>query len=303
MARSLSVLGSLRAGCVLIFAVLSLFWVQSVVQQNPASGGYQLFEPSAFANIADNPLNAIEKFSASLENAPECCNAPNTGVPCCFVAGTPVKTPDGYKNIEELVVGDEVLSQNIETGAIEANAVTDTFVRPISEIKTFYKLKIGSSEKSEDLFVTGEHPFWVTDLEEWVTVDDLQVGALLTNHQGEELTVQAKVLETELQQTFNITVAGNNNYFAGELETLVHNCSANQIRQQIAKGQAPSSVKRIDTAEASVPGSQDHIEFSDGRALNKDGTWRHGTGGGSGTGTLTNKEKKWLESIGWTIPE
>jgi hypothetical protein len=37
--------------------------------------------------------------------------------------------------------------------------------------------------------------------------------------------------------------------------------------------------------------------------MNKDGTWRHGTGGGSGTGTLTNKEKKWLKSIGWTISD
>jgi hypothetical protein len=140
------------------------------------------------------------------------------------VAGTPVKTTSGYKNIEELVVGDEVLSQNVETGAIETNVVTDTHIRPISEIKTFYKLTIGAESSSEELFVTGEHPFWVTDRQEWVTVDDIEVGAKLTNHQGEELSIQGKALQSELQQTYNITVSGNNNYFAGKLETLVHNC-------------------------------------------------------------------------------
>jgi hypothetical protein len=163
-------------------------------------------------------------------------------LPCCFVAGTSIKTTDGYKNIEDLKVGDEVLSQNVETGAIETSLVTDTHIRPISEIKTFYKLTVGVGSQNEDLFVTGEHPFWVTDKQEWITVDEIQVGARLTNHQGEELSVQAKVLQTELQQTYNITVSGNNNYFAGKLETLVHNCG--EIVGRTANGRPIHAVGR-----------------------------------------------------------
>ena len=173
---------------------------------------------------AASGFNKLTKKFTFDDKGPNGASGTNKGLPCCFVAGTPVKTTGGYKNIEELVVGDEVLSQNVETGAIGTNVVTDTHIRPISEIKTFYKLTIGSRDKSEELFVTGEHPFWVTDEQKWVTVDDIEIGAKLTNHQGHALTVQAKIRQTELQQTYNITVAGNNNYFAGRLETLVHNC-------------------------------------------------------------------------------
>ena len=30
----------------------------------------------------------------------------------CFVAGTPIRTPDGFRRIEEIAVGDEVLSRD-----------------------------------------------------------------------------------------------------------------------------------------------------------------------------------------------
>ena len=143
---------------------------------------------------------------------------------CCFVADTPIKTSTGYADIEDLKIGDQVLSQNVVTGEISLQPVTDTHIRPVSEIKTFYKLRLGSATGQEDLFVTGEHPFWVPSQNAWVTVDDLALATELVTYKGATVFVLDKVLQKQAQQTYNITVAGNSTYFAGQFETLVHNC-------------------------------------------------------------------------------
>ncbi|MCB1140167.1 MAG: Hint domain-containing protein, partial [Leptospiraceae bacterium] len=39
----------------------------------------------------------------------------------CFVAGTLVKTREGYRRIEEIEIGDEVLSWNENTNRVEYN--------------------------------------------------------------------------------------------------------------------------------------------------------------------------------------
>jgi len=69
---------------------------------------------------------------------------------------------------------------------------------------------------------------------------------------------------------------------------------SNQMDQQRKKGQAPSSVTRVDKGK--VPGEKNHVHFDDGSAINSDGTWKHGGR------QLTNKEKKWLTDNGWKVP-
>ncbi len=67
-----------------LFALMSLFWAQTVTTsnsgfENPMSGGYQLFETSDSRVFANNPLSYLEKIFASPEIAPECCNATKGG--------------------------------------------------------------------------------------------------------------------------------------------------------------------------------------------------------------------------------
>ena len=46
----------------------------------------------------------------------------------CFVAGTKITMGDGsHKNIEDVIIGDEVLSYNIHTNKIESKKVTELF--------------------------------------------------------------------------------------------------------------------------------------------------------------------------------
>ena len=55
------------------------------------------------------------------------------GVDCaCFVAGTPVATPNGPKPIETLRVGDLVLARDEATGSFDYKAVRRTYVTTCS---------------------------------------------------------------------------------------------------------------------------------------------------------------------------
>jgi hypothetical protein len=74
--------------------------------------------------------------------------------------------------------------------------------------------------------------------------------------------------------------------------------SANQMRQQVLRGNAPRSVDRVD-ADRKLPSGQyeePHVHFKDGSALYRTGVWRHGSH------ELTNAEIKWLTSNGWRLP-
>jgi len=71
--------------------------------------------------------------------------------------------------------------------------------------------------------------------------------------------------------------------------------SPNQMQKQVEAGQAPKSVDRVDSPR--FPFEKPHIEFEDGNALNNDGTWKHGGR------ELTNTEKDWITSNGWSLPK
>lgn len=61
----------------MLLALTTLFVGIGALSQNPASGGYQLFERAASGISADTPLASLDNFAPSPETASECCNAPN----------------------------------------------------------------------------------------------------------------------------------------------------------------------------------------------------------------------------------
>lgn len=70
--------------------------------------------------------------------------------------------------------------------------------------------------------------------------------------------------------------------------------SVNQLNKLIRKGKLPKTIKRFDKGK--TVGELDHVHFSDGSALNINGTWKHGFK------VLTRKEIETLSRYGWTIP-
>uniref|UniRef100_UPI001FE48C33 polymorphic toxin-type HINT domain-containing protein n=1 Tax=Paenibacillus koleovorans TaxID=121608 RepID=UPI001FE48C33 len=133
----------------------------------------------------------------------------------CFTAGTKVLTIEGEKPIEEINVGDEVLSKNEETGEVAHKEVTATFNHETDEI---YNIHVGG----QIIESTFNHPFYVED-KGWTFVKDLKVGDLLVQNDGATL----KIDNIELMQThvtvYNMTVDEFHTYFVSDLGIWVHN--------------------------------------------------------------------------------
>lgn len=80
----------------------------------------------------------------------------------CFVAGTLVHTKEGLRPIEEIKVGDYVLSKpESGTGELAYKRVTNTFVHENREV---FGVSYGVGGKGVLLVTTAEHPFWVPTL-------------------------------------------------------------------------------------------------------------------------------------------
>jgi len=146
----------------------------------------------------------------------------------CFEAETSVQTDEGLKPIEKIEAGDKVLSYNEETGFLEYQEVLQKFTRVADDI---YSVKVEGEEKP--LGVTSEHPFFIriyresdilslNESGEWRETRQLKVGDEIKLASG----AWAKVLEVKYKgagQVYNFEVAGNHNYFVGNLRLLTHN--------------------------------------------------------------------------------
>ncbi|WP_167883872.1 Hint domain-containing protein [Leptospira stimsonii] len=141
----------------------------------------------------------------------------------CFVAGTPVHTKDGLKKIEEIQVGDVVLSWDEELRAMTTNKVTTLWLR---ETELLYEIEIGSDK----LRTTWNHPFWLVTKNAWVETKDLKVGDIILRKDGKSDAIRfISSDDVELTQVYNFEVENTHTYFVGEEGFLVHNQSKNGI--------------------------------------------------------------------------
>ncbi|MCM3040575.1 polymorphic toxin-type HINT domain-containing protein [Paenibacillus motobuensis] len=133
----------------------------------------------------------------------------------CFTAGTKVLTDEGEKNIEDIEVGDKVLSKNEDTDEVAYKEVTATFNHETDEI---YNIHVGG-QMIESTF---NHPFYVKD-RGWTFVKDLKVGDLLVQSDGNTLKVDSIELEHKQATVYNLRVDDFHTYFVSELDIWVHN--------------------------------------------------------------------------------
>lgn len=145
--------------------------------------------------------------------------------PQCFPKGTPilkrVKFNGGLISvpIEEIRVGDEVLSYNVKTGEKEYKKVTALFQKSTEE------LIVVKLSNNTEIKCTLNHPFAVkkNGKIEWVEAKELKSGDELISFNGSNgVYIQATEIINIHQNVYNFEVADNNNYFAYGI--LVHNC-------------------------------------------------------------------------------
>lgn len=149
-------------------------------------------------------------FNVAMTGASMWGSAKDFGTSYCFVAGTLVTTEDGQKPIEEIQVGDRVLSENELTGEVAIKTVTETYVNETDEL-----VHIGVN--GETISATPTHPFYVDKLG-WTLARSLRAGDVLVLSNGELVTVefvQHEILESPIK-VYNFEVEDFHTYFVGE---------------------------------------------------------------------------------------
>ncbi|MBM9546985.1 hypothetical protein JWG40_08150 [Leptospira sp. 201903074] len=146
----------------------------------------------------------------------------------CFTAGTKIHTKDGLKNIEDIQIGDVVLSKSDETGEISYRKVVNTFIRQTDAI---YSVSFADGTTLE---TTWNHPFRVKkqghalekffiENTDWVEAKDLHPGDLALGADGQELVVTDITIDERVETVYNFEVEEFHTYFVGEVGVWVHN--------------------------------------------------------------------------------
>ncbi len=129
----------------------------------------------------------------------------------CFVAGTPLLTPEGSKPIEQFEVGDKLLSRDEFTpaGEVRARRVLAKF----ETISPILNLHVGG----RIIGTTSEHPFWVEGLG-WIAAKDLRTGDVLVSHDGQWRIVEGVADSGRVEAVYNLAVEDDHTYFVGGVE-------------------------------------------------------------------------------------
>ena len=137
----------------------------------------------------------------------------------CFTAGTKVKTENGYKNIEDIEVGEKVYAFNPNNNTYELKKVVNTYDSLASEI---YKISVGD----KIIEATKKHRIYVID-KGWVRAGELVVGDKLSSMHEIDTTIKNIDVERfkEKITVYNMEVEGHHNYLITENNFLVHNAS------------------------------------------------------------------------------
>ena len=135
----------------------------------------------------------------------------------CFIAGTPVKTEDGQKNIEKIKAGDLVYAKNTETGEEGYKEVVRVFVKDVNKL---VHLQIDETK----IDTTTNHPFWIVGYG-FKEAGDLKEGEKVLTATGEIKTItRMEVEKLEVPVTvYNFEVQEWHTYYVSEMEVLVHN--------------------------------------------------------------------------------
>ena len=152
----------------------------------------------------------------------------------CFAAGTLVHTKEGLKPIEEICVGDWVLSypddqvpplRLREEAEYAYRQVVQTFVyddKPVCEVSV-----INFGRNSEEFFkVTPDHPFCIKN-EGWLPAGTLNCRKAVYNQNFTNSMIGEVIDNGERSRVYSFEVDEFHTYYVGEAGVWVHNaCGA-----------------------------------------------------------------------------
>ena len=141
----------------------------------------------------------------------------------CFVAGTKVKTKNGFKNIEDIKIGEKVYSFNLDNNEIELKEVLELIH---SSAKDTYKLTIGG----KTVEMTSKHQVYIVD-KGWTRAYNIKIGDMMLSASGDKVKITniEHIKYDEPIDTYNLAVEDNSNYFVTDIQVLVHNVMPSKV--------------------------------------------------------------------------
>jgi RHS repeat-associated protein len=136
-----------------------------------------------------------------------------------FPADTLVHTENGLKLIEEVKVGDKVLSIDESREITSYQPVTD-----LLQSEQQYRLTEIMLDSGKSIEATAEHPFYIKG-KGWNPASTLKVGHVLELHDGTTVVIKEIDIRVRRDLVYNFTVANTYNYFVGRDGVLVHNAN------------------------------------------------------------------------------
>lgn len=187
----------------------------------------------------------------------------------CFVAGTQISLGNGdTKNIEDVVVGDEVKSYNFTKGEVEVKAVNAIGAKQVTNTVVY------TFEDGTRLEATPDHPLycknhgWVSNDPDYtaavynLTTTKVSIDCEIINVSGGSSKIVDILLDNDGSTVYNLrSVDGNHNFYANSF--LVHNrCfvagtqieMANGTSKSIEEVQAGEEVRSVEFFEGEVKG-------------------------------------------------
>jgi hypothetical protein len=177
---------------------------------------------------ADRWTEEVTAARATLRRLDAIVESARRSEPPCnsFVPGTQVLMADGSrKPIEEVKLGDQVLSTDPKTGETCPRTVVATIVG--SGTKQLVELTVGSGPAISSVTATEGHPFWNATTSQWEKASDLAPGDSLLTPSREFRAVTAVRHRSADQRVFSLTVEGVHTYDVATAfsASLVHNSS------------------------------------------------------------------------------
>lgn len=167
--------------------------------------------------VGAKKVAGLRKYKTAFANGP--CN--------CFAEGTIVPTDSGNKNIEDIKLGDMVLSKDDVTGEIAYKSVEYVFEKNVEQI---YIISVDDQE----INTTNNHPFWIVG-QGWVTADHLNMGDELQSADDSKHPIKSIEVKYQSTKVYNLTVKDFHTFFATDLALFTHNlvCNINKYHSNL----------------------------------------------------------------------
>ncbi|REJ96414.1 MAG: hypothetical protein DWQ34_04035 [Planctomycetota bacterium] len=178
----------------------------------------------------DAPILRNRRVQRSLTNLAEFI-AWLTNTKICFVAGTPVHTIDGLKNIEDVRCGDRVLTRPDDASDPHLAPIYKRvrFTTRTNPDRLYHVTYVCSDGRQETLTTTVGHRFFIAERSDWVEAQHLADGETLCLAEGQTAAVQEVRIEAaapgESLTTYNFEVEETHTYFVGRAGVWTHNTS------------------------------------------------------------------------------